>query len=190
MFIRTCVTVASLVSLICAGCVARVSATGRAQGQGAGGGPTTTVTPPPITPGAPVQIAGTPVVRVGVNFEDLGGQGDRDYNDAVMCFEGRFNVDGTNVVSTEVQRVVASTSSRSHCRHRVRVEIHHADGTRDAPLTFDSRSGQQVPLELRVGSRLEVFTQTYEGVCSTTEMNMHEADNCRVLLDVCNTSGE
>ncbi len=138
----------------------------------------------------PAQIAGTPVVRVGVNFEDLGSQGDRDYNDAVMCFEGQFKVDGTRVVSIEAQRVIATTSSRSDCRHRVRVEIHHADGSTEVPVTFESRSGQQVPMEFRIGSRLEVFMQTYQGGCAKDEITMHQPDDCRVLLDRCNTSGD
>ncbi|MBK9032990.1 MAG: hypothetical protein IPL61_17250 [Myxococcales bacterium] len=146
--------------------------------------------PPPIVqPAPPLQIAGTPVVRVGVNFEDQGAHGDRDYNDAVMCFQGRFKVDGTQVVSTERQEVIASTSSISACRHRVRVEIIHADGGHETPVEFASNSGARVAMHFEPGSRLEVSVQSLSGGCSSDVMSMHDQTAARVLLDQCNTTG-
>lgn len=144
--------------------------------------------PPPIVT-SPVQIAGTPVVRVGINFEDQGAGGDGDYNDAVMCFTGNFKVDGSTVISTERQQVVATTSSISDCHHEVRVEIFHPDGTREAPLSFRSNSGTQVPMRFELGSRLEVSMQSITGGCSPVGRSMHEPDWARVQLDRCNTTG-
>jgi hypothetical protein len=144
--------------------------------------------PRPLQP-APLQIAGQPVVRVGINFEDL-RRGDADYNDAVLCFEGDFKVRGTEIVSTEYQDVVAFTSSLSVCRHHVRVEVLNPDGTREPPILFDSRSGAQVPITFRPGSRLEVFMTPYEGDCGDEERSMHDAGSCQVLLDRCNTTGQ
>ena len=135
------------------------------------------------------EIAGTPVVRVGVNFEDQGAGGDADYNDAVMCFAGNFKVDGSTVISTQRQQVVASTSSISDCHHEVRVEIFHPDGTREAPVSFRSNSGTQVPMRFELGSRLEVSMQSITGGCSPVGRTMHDRDWARVLLDQCNTTG-
>ncbi len=154
--------------------------------------------PPPMAPREttvpapqpPLVIAGTPVVRVGVNFEDMGQAGDRDYNDAVMCFQGAFKVDGTQVVSTEAQQVTATTWSHSDCRHRVRVEITHADGRREPAISFDSNAGVQVPMRFEVGSQLAVFVQTFAGGCGRDEMSMHETANAQVLLDRCNSTGQ
>lgn len=145
-----------------------------------------TTVPPPQPP---LVIAGTPVVRVGVNFEDAGAAGDHDYNDAVMCFQGAFKVAGTQVVSTEAQQVTATTWSHSACRHRVRVEITHADGRREPPISFESNAGVQVPMRFEPGSQLEVFVQTYSGGCGRDEMNMHQPENAQVLLDRCNSTG-
>lgn len=176
----------ALAALLLSACTAQFVARGST---GAQPGP-----PPPerqttVPPGQPLVIAGTPVVRVGINFEDAGPAGDHDYNDAVMCFQGAFKVDGTRIVSTENQQVSATTWSHSDCHHNVRVEITHADGRREPPISFASNAGVQVPMRFEVGSRLEVFVQTYSGGCSRDEMNMHQPENAQVLLDRCNSTG-
>ncbi len=193
-------TVAAL-SLVAAigGCTARFVATGRvraapvvvtpAPAPAPAPAPVVIPTQPPPIVTDPVQIAGTPVVRVGVNFEDQGAGGDADYNDAVMCFAGNFKVDGSTVISTQRQQVVASTSSISDCHHEVRVEIFHPDGTREAPVSFRSNSGTQVPMRFELGSRLEVSMQSITGGCSPVGRTMHDRDWARVLLDQCNTTG-
>ncbi len=68
------------------------------------------------------KIPGLPVIRAGVNFEDSRA-GDADYNDAVLCFEGNFKVDGALVTSTSKQKVIASTYSHAGCNHTVKVVI-------------------------------------------------------------------
>lgn len=186
-------------------CTARLVATGRVQGQGApppSGSPATRpVEPPPVVvpvvvrPSppprvtSPLEIAGTPVVRVGVNFEDQGAGGDADYNDAVLCFAGAFKVDRATVISTEAQEVIATTSSISACRHRVRVQVVHPDGRVEAPAEFDSASGQRVALRFELGSRLDVTMRTVSGGCDPTERSMTEPAWAQVLLDRCNTTG-
>ena len=94
--------------------------------------------------------------QLGVNFEDEGLQGDRDYNDAVLCFKGHFNVDGTNVVSFLEQDVVGTTSSISGCNHTIQVQIINNDGTSEPLIQYDSKSTTPVNMHFKVGSRLEV----------------------------------
>ena len=143
--------------------------------------------PPPVR--APDDIAGAPVTRVGINFEDQGAGGDADYNDAVLCFAGHFKVDGTSVISTQAQQVVATTSSISACRHVVRVDIYHPDGRTEQPIAFESSSGVEVPMRFELGSRLEVSMQSVTGGCNPVGRTMHEPDWARVQLDRCNTTG-
>jgi len=133
------------------------------------------------------KIAGVDSVKVGVNFEDKPG-GDNDRNDAVLCFEGRFKVDSPagNVISLKNQEVKASTFSDAGCSHDVRVEIHHDDGTKETPVTFDSKSGQYLTLKFKKKSKLEVFFKSKSGSCPQTERNMHETAICEVAANVCN----
>lgn len=193
-------TVAAL-SLIATvgGCTARFVATGRVRATPVAVTPAPAPAPaprpivvppqrPPIVTDA-TQIPGTPVVRVGINFEDQGAGGDADYNDAVLCFAGNFKVDGSSVISTQPQDVVATTSSISDCRHQVQVQIVHPDGRASTPLTFRSDSGTQVPMRFELGSRLEVSMQSITGGCNPVGRTMHEPDWARVQLDRCNTTG-
>ena len=186
--------VALAAATLATACTARLVATGRVQGQGVGA---PGVVPPPVvrpsTPPprvtSPLEIAGTPVVRVGVNFEDQGAGGDADYNDAVLCFTGAFKVDRATVISTQAQQVIATTSSISACRHEVRVQVVHPDGRAEAPAVFDSASGAQVALRFELGSRLDVTMRTVSGGCDPTERSMTEPAWAQVLLDRCNTTG-
>jgi hypothetical protein len=155
-----------------------------------------TTTPTPEPPGLDTvphveDIPGVPVVRVGVNFEDLGfsGDNDRDYNDAVLCFSGHFKVDGTNVVSIADQTVMGTTSSISGCHHRIKVTIVAPDGTSSAPIVYDSRRTQPVPLPFTIGSRLEVTMTPYDKCNPGVERTMHQPQHARVAPDVCNTTG-
>jgi hypothetical protein len=63
--------------------------------------------------------------RVGINYEDWT---DRDFNDAVVCLTGFFEIDGRRIVSHANQTVVATTTRISACDHdvvlRVRDENH------------------------------------------------------------------
>jgi hypothetical protein len=136
-----------------------------------------------------INIPGVPVERVGVNFEDMGLQGDRDHNDAVLCFTGAFKVDNTNVVSAKAQQVVGTTFSASGCDHTVRVEIIHSDGTKEAPISFDSSDQTPVTMNFRRGSKLEVYMTSRDGCNEGQEKNMHNPVDCVVAPNVCNNSG-
>jgi hypothetical protein len=137
------------------------------------------------------KLPGVEVVKVGVNFEDMGLSGDRDHNDAVLCFDGHFKVDATpgNVVSIKEQVVTGRTFSSSGCKHNVKVEIVHKDGTKEAPITFASNSGQQVTMNFKKGSKLEVYMTATDGCSPGVEKNMHTNVDCKVEPDVCRDSG-
>ena len=136
------------------------------------------------------QLPGVEVTKVGVNFEDLGPSGDHDYNDAVLCFQGHFKVDQSNIASIAAQTVVGSTFSHSGCNHTVRVEITHADGTKETPISFDSRAAQPVTMTFKVGSKMEVFMTPYKGCNEGLQHTMHEPDYARVQPNLCNQDGD
>lgn len=113
----------------------------------------------------PVQVApGVPVVRLGVNFEDIPDGGDFDYNDAVFCFSGKFAHDNQSVVSLEEQVVRINVTNRSGCDHWINIAVVDTDGTRRALPQFRSRTQPALDLRFHPGSRLDV--------------KMHVADQC------------
>ena len=135
--------------------------------------------------GGTLVIPGVKVQRVGLNFEDAA---DFDFNDAVMCFEGLFKIEGTDVVSYKQQTVVAKTFSASGCDHRVDVRILHDDGTTEM-FSYRSDSGESLSLPFRIKSKLDVTVTTIQGGCDATPVSMHNAQYALVKANVCNDSG-
>jgi hypothetical protein len=137
------------------------------------------------------KIPGVEVIRVGVNFEDLGfsSKSDNDYNDAVLCFEGKFKVENTDVVSIKAQTVTGKTFSGSGCNHKVRVEIIHSDGSKEPNIEFDSRDTNPVQMQFKTGSKLEVYMTPYKGCNEGVVRNMHQSQHAIVKPNVCNNSG-
>ena len=70
--------------------------------------------PTPAPPKVPEGFVST--VEVAVNFEDKPG-GDSDFNDAVLCFKGSFNVSPTEIISKTTQNIQGSLHSHSGCVH-------------------------------------------------------------------------
>jgi hypothetical protein len=138
-----------------------------------------------VEDGGSLVIPGAKVQRVGINFEDLN---DFDYNDAVLCFEGNFKIEGTNVISYQNQTVTARTFSASGCQHRIDVAIIHKDGTR-VDMNYRSNSGQTLQLPFGIESHLEVTMTVIGGSCSRTPISMHNTLMAIVKPDVCNTFG-
>jgi hypothetical protein len=126
-------------------------------------------------------LPGVKVTKVGVNFED---KNDNDYNDAVLCFEGQFKVDGTNVVSIKKQAVIGSTFSSAGCSHLIKVEIVNKDGTKAKPITYNSKSSTPINMDFDVGSKLEVSMSIISGSCKGG--SMHDANRAKVAPDLCN----
>lgn len=138
-----------------------------------------------VEDGGTLEIPGTKVERVGINFEDLT---DFDFNDAVLCFEGNFKIEGTNVVSYQAQNIKAKTFSASGCDHRIDVTVVHADGTKTS-FNYRSDSGEILQLPFNIKSRLEVTMTTIAGSCPKTPVTMHNPTYALVKADVCNNTG-
>jgi hypothetical protein len=149
---------------------------------GPGGTGTSTVDVQLMPPGRDATL-------IGINFEDLPvGARDGDYNDVVLCFQGQFRLDGTNVASTTEQSVTVTTSKISACNHRVRVDVVHLDGTTERPVEFQSQDRPVLSLHFRPGSVLEVTMQS-SGGCTNDVVSMHDPDWAIVKADECRTTG-
>jgi hypothetical protein len=129
-------------------------------------------------------LPGVRAERVGINFED---STDFDFNDAVLCFTGLLKIDSSNIISLKDQTVKATTYSGSACTHRIDGRIIHTDGT-ETPFSYNSRQTGMVPLEFRLGSRLEVTMTPLTAQC-TKASTQHDTVYARVQINVCNLTG-
>ncbi|RYZ90606.1 MAG: hypothetical protein EOP04_03440 [Proteobacteria bacterium] len=88
------------------------------------------VTEPELPP-VEVPEPGVPVTKVGINFEDAyddRSNGNKDYNDAVLCFEGAFSVvekEG-KIVSAKTQEFKPFTYRGGACNTSLRIVIERA----------------------------------------------------------------
>lgn len=136
--------------------------------------------------GAPVQ---TTRLKLGINFEDKGLLGDRDYNDDVLCFEGKFEVTkATGVIKSTVdQQVVGSINRNADCAQRITITIRHPDGTQQViarePL---QRVLMQETLVFKAQSTLDVVFQALNDKCDVKQHRVTEPDFVMFGFDVCN----
>jgi hypothetical protein len=118
---------------------------------------TVTIATPDDVKSIPVEVVpGVPVVRLGVNFEDIPTGGDFDYNDAVFCFSGKFAHSNQAVVSLEDQQVRINVTNRSGCDHWISIAVVDPDGTIRSLPQFRSRTQPVLDLRFYPGSKLDV----------------------------------
>ena len=148
----------------------------------------------------PVQVVpGVPVVRLGVNFEDIPTGGDLDYNDAVFCFSGKFAHDNRSVVSLAPQYVSIAVTNRSGCDHLIYIAVVDPDGTRREVPIFRSRSQPTFNAFFKTGSILDVRMHVADGcLANTTWVNLGSVVTSgpntgrplvQILDNVCRTTG-
>lgn len=170
--------------------------------------PTAAATPeatPPVSKPIPDSIdaesvpPGDPVEKFGINFEDnpFGDNSDKDYNDAVLCFDGKFVIQNSSIVSSETQTVSASAFSNAGCGHDIEIIITHADGTVDESIIQELTRGEEKKLELafKKGDSIEVKmgntgTDT-EGICQNDgRHSMKENLWAQIAKNTCNDTGQ
>ena len=154
-----------------------------------------------VTSVIPVQVApGVPVIRLGVNFEDIPSGGDLDYNDAVFCFSGKFAHDNHSVVSLDEQAVRINVTNRSGCDHDISIAVVDSDGTRRQLPVFRSRTQPVLDMVFHAGSKLDVQMHVADGCLqNTTWVNLASTVTVQgpnfgrplveILNDVCRTTG-
>lgn len=133
---------------------------------------------------------GVPAVRVGVNFEDHPFTGDKDFNDAVLCFTGKVAVSPGSVVSLEDQTIAGVVTKRSGCDADMTIRI---IGPGDYSWIRQLRVSQQPTYQMpfKTGSRLEViFNPDHRcGDNGRIPVSMYNPDWARIQANVCNTTG-
>lgn len=160
---------------------------------------------PPVSEPLPESIdsesipPGDPVEKFGINFEDnpLSEDSDKDYNDAVLCFEGKFVIQGSSVVSSVDQTIEAAAFTNAGCGHDIEIIINHSDGKAEAPavhvLTRDEK--KTIELKFKKGDSIEVkmgnTSDDKEGICANTgRHSMKEATWAQIAKNTCNDTGD
>lgn len=139
-------------------------------------------------------------IRLGINFEDIPDGGDLDFNDAVMCFEGKFRYSSEAVVSAEDQTLDIDVYSISGCEHTMTLVIKDSNGIPDPSRkrTFSSRAVSVPSVTLLKGDQLFV-SMAVGGECSEYTRNMGDKfsgwtnrDSYVAVIekDVCRTTGK
>lgn len=143
----------------------------------------------PINPsdnGQPVQDT---TLKLGINFEDQGLKGDRDYNDDVMCFDGAFRVEKQlgRITSLRTQTIVARIGRNANCGQKIFITITHPDGTSQAiEREPQQQSILQETLVFQEKSVLDVKFQSNSTKCDVNTHTVTEADFVLLSYDICN----
>jgi hypothetical protein len=143
------------------------------------------------TANATLQVfPGVPAVRVGVNFEDHPFTGDKDFNDAVLCFTGKVAVSPGSVIALEDQTITGVVSKRSACDADMTIRI---IGPGNYSWVRQLRASQQPTYQMpfKTGSRLEVIFNPDSGCGDNarTPVNMYNPQWAQILANVCRTTG-
>jgi hypothetical protein len=144
------------------------------------------------TASAALQVfPGVSAQKVGVNFEDHPFSGDKDFNDAVLCFTGKVAVSGGSVVSLEEQTIAGVVSHRSSCNADMTISI-VGPGAYSWTQTFIASQQPTYQMPFKVGSRLEVIFNPASrcGDNARTPVSMYNPQWARILPDICNTTGQ
>ena len=136
--------------------------------------------------------------RVGINFDDggsIGGDADRDYNDAVLCFLGEFRVDTqrARVLASKAQTVPVFFTRRAACDNTVNILVLHADGSRDGPRHYRAQQNATTSFNLSFAAASELKVELMAGSgCNFfgAPRSMDDPDAAKIEMDVCRTDGE
>ena len=139
----------------------------------------------------PVQVVpGVSAIRVGVNFEDHPFTGDRDFNDAVLCFTGKVAVSPGSVVSLEDQTIAGVVTKRSACDADMTIRI-TGPGSYSWVRSFRASDQPTYQMPFRAGSTLEVIFNPAAGCGDNnrTPVSMYNPQWAQILPNVCRTTG-
>lgn len=136
-------------------------------------------------------LPGTTVSKVGVNFDDHPFTGDRDFNDAVLCFTGSMAVSQASVFSLTDQTIPGRVTFRSACDADMIIKI-IGPGTYSWQRAFRASAQPVYSMPFKAGSRLEVIYNpvTNCGDNGRTPVTMYNSQWARILPNVCNTAGD
>ena len=143
------------------------------------------------TASAALQVfPGVSAQKVGVNFEDHPIHGDRDFNDAVLCFTGKVAVSAGSVISLEEQTIAGVVSHRSSCNADMTISI-VGPGAYTWTQTFTASQQPTYQMPFKVGSRLEVKFNPASGCGDNArkEVDMYNSQWALILPGDCKTGG-
>jgi hypothetical protein len=130
--------------------------------------------------------------KVGVNFEDHPFSGDKDFNDAVLCFTGAVYVNGGSVVSAKDQVIEGVVTKISSCDADITISIEGPGDYRWTSGSFKSQTQPVFQMPFKAGSKLEVKYNP-DAACgdnARTEVAMGNTDWAKVTAENCNQTGK
>jgi len=140
---------------------------------------------------ASLQVAGgVAAQRVGVNFEDHPFNGDKDFNDAVLCFVGKVAVSAASVVALEDQTITGVVTKRSACDADMTISI-VGPGSYSWSRQFRASQQPTYQMPFKAGSRLDVIFNPAPGCGDNARVpvGMYNPQWAQILANVCRTTG-
>lgn len=107
-------------------------------------------------------IAGVKGTQASINFEDIPGGGDRDYNDLNLCMDGavepifKVDVNARTIRLVKDASVVGKLNSGSCAQNTMIIEITHLDGKKTTLGPLTPKSQPTVTLNFKKGDALLV----------------------------------
>ena len=135
--------------------------------------------------------AGSPQLKVGVNFEDRPFTGDKDFNDAVLCFTGRVAV-APNVVTSLADQTIRGVVTRiSKCDHHMVIRLTGPGAYSWTSNEFRTSSQPRFDIPFKAGSVLDVTFKPVAGCGDNNRVwvGMYNPQWSRLLPGQCNTTG-
>lgn len=161
--------------------------------QGTNGNPNTTrgdnPLDSPINPNDNGEKIQDTSIKLGINFEDRGYKGDMDYNDDVLCFEGKFRVNKQTgaIISLQDQDVTGYINRNASCGQKIFITITHPDETKTSIVREPAHQQPTTEtLSFKKNSLLEVKFQSTSDKCDTNMHTVVEQEFVLFSFDICN----
>jgi hypothetical protein len=135
--------------------------------------------------------AGVSALKVGVNFEDRPFSGDKDFNDAVLCFTGKVAVAANAVTSLADQTIVGVVTRISGCDHDMVISLSGPGAYAWSSGSFRTSTQPRFNIPFKAGSVLNIQYKPL-GNCRDNNgiwVGMYNKDWSKLLPNQCNTTG-
>jgi hypothetical protein len=132
----------------------------------------------------PMQPGGVVFTKLGINLEDLGYSGDKDFNDTVYCFTFKGTLVGTSIQSSEQQTIQITRTNNSKQSHNMEVRVLDANKTpKKSHSDFSSnKTSTQFSIEVEKGDYIDAVWKLASGA----ERLIDNPEFFRVLPNQCN----
>ncbi|MEY4632265.1 MAG: hypothetical protein RIQ81_2385 [Pseudomonadota bacterium] len=148
---------------------------------------------PPVPSTPPLQKGGVAFTRLGINMEDLGYGGDRDFNDTVYCFTFKGTLVGTSIQASESQTIQIRRTNNSKQNHDMEVQV--LDANRAVKTTHGdysaSKTNTSFSIQVEAGDFIHAIWKLSNGTQRAIDDPVADPsrgpETFKVLPNQCNT---